>query len=87
MIRRYIKRDNPWELLAFAAILFFSGLFMVLQTEPMIAMPYVGRARGFGEALSPTGAHIVGCVAISVSLIFVGLYYYVRRTSPVIRRR
>jgi hypothetical protein len=79
MIRRYLaKRNNPWELLAIAALMFFPGLDMVLQTEPMGALPNTGRFRGFGMVLSPKGAHIFGWIAIGVAVFFVGLYFYTR---------
>jgi hypothetical protein len=79
MIARYLaKRNNPWELLAIAALIFFPGLDMVLQTEPMVALPNTGRFRGFGMVLSPKGAHIFGWSAIAVAVFFVGLYFYAR---------
>jgi hypothetical protein len=84
MIRRYFeKRNNPWELLAIAAMFSFSGLGLVLQREPIFALPHVGRGRKFIEALSPGGAHITGWCAISFAALFVVLYFY---TRVVIRR-
>ena len=41
--RRYLrKRDNPWELLAIAA-LFFLGVILLFQTDSIIVVPHVGR--------------------------------------------
>jgi hypothetical protein len=77
MINRYLaKRDNPWELLAIAALVFFPGLFMVLQSKPMAALPHTGRFSGFGMILSPKGAHIFGWCAIAFAALFVTLYFY-----------
>jgi hypothetical protein len=40
MIKRYLaKRNNPWELLAIAALIFVPGIVMLLQKKPMIAFP------------------------------------------------
>jgi len=87
MIKRYLKPDNPLELLAFAALFLFAGVFMLLQTEPMIAVPNVGRARSFIQVLSPKGAHIVGVFVIVIALLVSALYFYVRfsATRPATR--
>jgi hypothetical protein len=89
MIKRYLKRDNPWELLALAAMLFCPGLVMVLQksasrpSAPLLAAPQLRESRRYVVGLSSTGAHFFGFVATAFSVLFVLLYFYVRRTSTL----
>src|SRR5438874_834135 len=86
MLKRYLaKRNNPWELLAMAALVFFPGLVMLAQTKPMIAFPLgSGSGRDHGpmygvEIISPDVAHIFGVIALVFATMFVGLYIYMRR--------
>jgi hypothetical protein len=81
-----MQRDNPWELLAFALLLFAGGLDMVVQRDPMAAAPNVGRGRRFGEALSPEGAHIVGWCAIVIAVLITALFFYVRWSSSAVSK-
>ena len=87
MIKRYLaKRNNPWELLAIAALIFVPGILMLLQKKPMIRLPLgSGSWRDPGpmygvEIISPSVAHIFGSLAILFSVLIVILYFWVRRT-------
>jgi len=84
MIKRYLQRDNPWELLAFALVLFVGGLDMVLQRDPMLASPSGARGQRFGEMLSPEGAHVVGWSVIGVAALLTTLFFYIRWSSSAI---
>jgi len=86
MIKRYLaKRNNPWELLAIAALIFVPGIVMLLQKKPMIAFPLgSGSWRDSGpmygvEIISPSVAHIFGSLAILLSVLIVILYFWARR--------
>jgi hypothetical protein len=64
MIRRYLKRDNPWELLVFAAMLFIPGLVLVLQKPAVTPPAHLVTAAQFNfrryiVGLSSSGAHIL----------------------------
>jgi hypothetical protein len=79
MIRRYLqKRNNPWELLAIAALFILPGVTLIFQGEPIIVVPHVGRGDPFIESLSPAGAHIAGWCAVALGIFFVILYFYAR---------
>lgn len=74
MIRRYLRRDNPWEILAFAGMLFLPGLFLELQKSKqtasrLIDSPVRKSFRSQVVGISRTGAHIFGWVAIAFSFL------------------
>ena len=82
MIKRYLaKRNNPWELLVFALLVFVPGVVMLLQKEPMVAFPPPSsRFEQFTiEVISPNVAHIFGILAISFSSLIVIFYFYARQ--------
>lgn len=77
-MRRYLaKRNNPWELLVIALMIFVPGVIMLFQKEPMIAVAArTNKGRSYLEALSPRGAHIAGWIAITATVLLIGLYFY-----------
>jgi ascorbate-specific PTS system EIIC-type component UlaA len=81
MLKRYLaRRNDPWELLVIAFMIFIPGLIMLFHQGPMIGL--VARTRGgkqLLEVLSPEGAHIVGAIAITFSILIVVLYVWARR--------
>src|SRR5713226_2244795 len=80
MIKRYLaRRNNPWELLVIALLVFVPGLIMLFQREPMtgFAAP-TNKGRAILEILSPEAAHIFGWIAVAVAVFLVGLYFYTR---------
>ena len=54
---------------------------MLLQTDPMIAVPDTGRGPRFLEVLSPKAAHIIGLIVFLLGLGLVALYIYARATA------
>jgi hypothetical protein len=82
MIKRYLlKRDNPWEVLALASIIFFPGVALLLQREPVVLISPAGRARVIATGLSPFGAHVFGALAVAVSVLLAGVYLYALRSG------
>lgn len=86
MVKRdLLKRGNPWELLAIAALIFVPGVIMLVQRQPMIAFPQAyGSSRDPSprqaiEVISPAAAHIFGALAIVVAALIVLLYFWARR--------
>lgn len=83
MLKRYIaSRNNPWELLLLALVIFAGGLLMLLQTQPMIAVSAKASRMGgkpILEMMSPQGAHIVGAIAVICSALIVVWYFWARR--------
>jgi hypothetical protein len=87
MIRRYLaRRNNPWELLIIAAMVFVPGVVMVSQRQPMVAFPQAYRGVGLHgsgtyaiEIISPHVAHIFGVLAIAFSALIVVLYFWARQ--------
>ena len=83
MIRRYLaKRNNPWELLVIAGMIFIPGIVLVLQKRPMIALVPVSRYGGsqsYGTTMSVHGAQIFGFLAIACSVLIVWFYFYARK--------
>lgn len=83
MIKRYLaKRDNPWEVLALASLVFLSGVALLLQKGPFVQISSAGRARVRATAFPASVAHGAGIVAIIVALLLVAVYVYALRTSP-----
>jgi TRAP-type C4-dicarboxylate transport system permease small subunit len=83
MIKRYlVKRDNPWEVLALASLIFISGIALLLQKGPFVQISSAGRARVRATAFPASVAHGAGVVAIVFALLLVALYIYALRTSP-----
>ena len=76
-------KNNPWELLVVGALFFFSGVFMLLQHGPLIAVQQVYRytyllPSGM-TAISEHAAHVLGALAIGVGVVFILFYFYLRR--------
>src|SRR4051794_12766799 len=90
MKRRLPRRDNPWELLIFALVVFAAGVLMLLQDGPMIAIGSgTGRTK-IGQpvqALSPNAAHVFGAFAVGAAALLVLLYFRTRRASVRDRTR
>jgi len=69
-----------------AALVFFPGVIMLLQTEPMVAAPMAfasGRyplPRRLIEVISLKAAHAFGILAITFSALVVVLYCWMRHT-------
>ena len=83
MIKRYLaKRDNPWEVLALASLIFFSGVVLLLQKGPFVQISSTGRARVRATAFPASVAHGAGIIAIVIALLLLGLYVYALRTAP-----
>jgi len=85
VIRRYlVKRNNPWELLAIAALVFVPSIVMLL-TEPMIAFPEAygsaadQRPRYAIEFISPGVAHVFGIIRVTFAFFIACFYFYTRR--------
>ena len=88
MIKRYLaKRDNPWEVLALASLIFFPGVALLLQKEPFVQISPAGRAHVQAMAFPASVAHWAGVLAIVFSLLLVALYIYALRTAPRQARR
>jgi hypothetical protein len=83
MIRRYLaKRNNPWELLAIAGVIFVPGMMLLLAKETMIALVPVSRyggGRSYLTSVSAHGAHVFGGIAVLISLFLVFFYFYARQ--------
>lgn len=83
MIKRYLpKRDNPWEVLALASLIFLSGVVLLLQKGPFVQISSTGRARVRATAFPASVAHGAGIIAIVIALLLLGLYVYALRTAP-----
>jgi len=77
---RYLrKRNNPWELLPLASVIFVAGLGLLAQSRPVMLLN-VGRTLAYPILLSPFAAHIWGAVAVLFSLFLVAIYIYALRS-------
>ena len=81
--RRRRTKKHPWEVLAFAALFLFVGVFMLGQREPMFAYHQSLRPAMDSQVstLSPQAAHLVGTIALVVAIALVVLYFYIRRAA------
>ena len=83
MIRRYFaERDNPWELLVIAAFSLLPGLALVIHHGPVVLIANGTPTRfAQGALLTETEARVFGGLAVFLALVFIVLYFYVRRSS------
>ena len=80
MIKRYLaKRDNPWELLLLAFVMFVPGVLLLLETHDVLLFSQ-GRALTSHALLSPFAAHVFGAAAVGFSVFLVVLYFCVLRS-------
>jgi hypothetical protein len=81
--QRPLKND-PWEVLVLGALFFFPGLFMLFHHGPLIAIQqeykYTYLLPSSVTAISEHGAHVFGSLAVGVAVVFVWLYFYLRRS-------
>jgi hypothetical protein len=78
--RQTLARNNPWELLAIAALLLLPGLLLLMQRYAMILYAPGRRiTRHSITVLSPTTAHLLGTLVISVAMSLTLLFFWVRR--------
>ena len=80
MIRRYLeKRNNPWELLLLAFVVFVPGLLLLLQTREVLLFSQVSALTSH-TLLSPLAAHVFGGAAVAFSVFLVVIYLCVLRS-------
>jgi hypothetical protein len=76
-------KNNPWEVLAVAALFFFPGVFMLVHHGPLIAVQQAYRYQWLlpssVTAISEYGAHLFGSLSIGVAVVFMWFYFYLRR--------
>jgi hypothetical protein len=75
------SKNNPWEILVIAALFFFPGLFLLAQRGPLIAIQqsFHWVLPSSVTAISEHGAHVFGILAVGVAVVFVWLYFCLRR--------
>ena len=74
------RKNDPWEVLVVAGLFFFPGVVMLFQHGTMVAFQKSFYYIPSGVmVLSEHGARIFGVLAIAVGLVFVWLYFYLRR--------
>ena len=76
--------NNPWELLAIAALIALPGALLLMQKHELIMAPPEERiSRKFITVLSVTTTHLLGAVVIAAAILVTFVYFHVRR---VLRR-
>ncbi len=75
-------RNNPWEILALAALLLLPGIALLRQKHDLVLVDWHGYQRGSTSPVffSPVTAHILGALVIAVALSLVLLFFCVRRS-------
>ena len=71
--------NNPWQLLALAALVAIPGVMLLAQKYNLLLVAYRRPSRFGTTIIPPTGAHILGLFVIAISCFLVFLYFYVRR--------
>jgi uncharacterized membrane protein YbhN (UPF0104 family) len=80
MIKRYLaKRNNPWELLLLAFVMFVPGVLLFLQTRYVLLFSQGGTLT-WHALFSPVAAHIFGAVVVAFSVFLVVVYFYALRS-------
>ena len=74
------RKNDPWEVLVVAGLFFFPGVAMLFQRGTLVAFQQSFRYLPSDVmVISEHGAHILGALAIVVSLVIVWFYFYLRR--------
>lgn len=71
--------DNPWQLLALAALVAVPGVMLLLQKYNLLLVAYNRPTRRGTTIIPPTDAHILGLLILAIACFLVFLYVYVRR--------
>lgn len=76
-----IAQDNPWELLVMAALFLIPGICALqLQYPAIVASKLI-----YSAAVAVAVFHLFGWLAVAVSLILIGLYFFMLRSSATTR--
>ena len=73
-----MAKNNPWELLAIAALFLFPGIF-VLQVKYPAIIPSTVRENWVVARL--WSMHFFGWLAVAFAASLIGTYFYLRRSS------
>ena len=74
------NRNNPWQILVVAGMLFLPGLLMLLHRGSAAFPHQIGRT-GLSvlEVQPEETVHVYGLVLLIMSLVVVAFYFYIRR--------
>lgn len=79
-LQQRARTNNPWELLALAALLLLPGLTLLMQQGELILLAPDRRISRYSiTAFSSTTAHVLGALVIAVALLLTVLFFYTRR--------
>jgi hypothetical protein len=74
--------NNPWEILAVAALLLLPGLTLLLQKHELVLVGPPDRSgRYLRTFFSQTAVHLIGILVIAVALLLTILFFYIRRVN------
>jgi hypothetical protein len=73
------RSNNPWQLLALAALIAIPGVMLLAQKYGLMLVAYRRPTPRGTTIITPTFAHLLGLLLIAISCFFVFLYFYVRR--------
>lgn len=75
-------RNNPWEILALAALLLLPGIALLQQKHDLVLVDWHGYQRGSTSPVffSPVTAHLLGALVIAVAVSLALLFFCVRRS-------
>jgi hypothetical protein len=76
-----LATNNPWEILAIAALLLAPGIGLLLQKHELILVAWSGgRIRRTAITIfSPATAHVLGALVIVVAFLLTILFFYILR--------
>ncbi len=75
--RNSAKRNNPWELLAIAALFFVPAVDMLFQKHPFVFPSFGNRVAQITQ-WSANKLHVLGWFGVAVALLLIILYFYAR---------
>jgi len=73
------RANNPWQLLALAALVAVPGVMLLAQQHNLLLVAYSRPTRRGITIITPGNAHILGLVIIAICCVLVFLYFHVRR--------
>ena len=71
--------NNPWQLLALAALIAIPGIALLVQKYGLVLVAYRRPTVRGTTIIPPAYAHLLGFVVVAIACLLVFLYFYVRR--------
>ena len=80
-------RNNPYEILLFAAPFLLAGIMLLLKSGPAAILAHGSTTKGqstmrygtYSDAINPSMVHTIGVIALVIGCGLVWFYFYIYR--------